>query len=170
MAITDELRCILELLEQGFYELKFAFEGMDSINLWRRPAESILSAGEIAGHLAYWEAVRLAGEGEDLSLCNVKSLLVDNRFRYFSHNLPSEISPELAAMSPEDVWFELQRVHAESLQNLDLINPDTDAKIPGDPSGFTYKQYLQYAVFHTAYHCGQIYTIRHLLGETTPDN
>jgi hypothetical protein len=45
-----------------------------------------------------------------------------------------------------------------------------EAKIPGDPSGFTYGSYLEYAVFHTAYHVGQMYSVRHLLGEQTPDN
>ena len=29
---------------------------------------------------------------------------------------------------------------------------------------------LTYAAIHVAYHVGQIYTVRHLLGETTPDN
>ena len=53
----------LRLLEQGYDEVKFAFEGLADNNVWKRPAEGLLSVGELAGHIAYWEAVRLAGEG-----------------------------------------------------------------------------------------------------------
>ena len=53
----------LRLLEQGYHEVKFAFEGLADDNVWKRPAEGLLCVGELAGHIAYWEAVRLAGEG-----------------------------------------------------------------------------------------------------------
>src|SRR5436309_3421107 len=55
----------LSILELGHYELKIAFEGLADENVWKRPAEGLLSVGELAGHIAYWEAVRLAGEGGD---------------------------------------------------------------------------------------------------------
>src|SRR5205807_8520445 len=55
----------LSVLELGHYELKIAFEGLADENVWKRPAEGLLSVGELAGHIAYWEAVRLAGEGGD---------------------------------------------------------------------------------------------------------
>src|SRR5262249_48731193 len=77
----------LRLVEQGYYEVKFAFEGLADENVWKRPAEGLLSVGELAGHIAYWEAVRLAGEGEDLANCKVSSPLVDNRFRYYPNTI-----------------------------------------------------------------------------------
>jgi len=49
-------------LGQGYYEAKFAFEGFADENVWKRPAPGLLSVGELARHIAYWEAVRLAGE------------------------------------------------------------------------------------------------------------
>ena len=160
----------LKLLEQGFYELKFAFEGLSREHVWKRPAEGLLSVGELAGHMAYWEAVRLAGEGEDLSKCRVKSLLVDNRFSYYPRTLGTPPSEEQQAMTAEQVFGELLRVHAESIAHFKALNPDPAARIPGCPTGFTYGGYLEYAVFHTAYHIGQMYSLRHLLGEETPDN
>src|SRR5438067_1954812 len=74
----------LELLEEGYYEVKFAFEGLADENVWKRPAAGLLSVGELAGHIAYWEAVKLAGEGRepepDLAECRVSSPLIDHRF------------------------------------------------------------------------------------------
>src|ERR1041384_7799159 len=96
----------LKLLDLGYYEVKFALEGLADENVWRRPAEGLLSIGELAGHIAYWEAVRLAGEGgepqpeangaalmPDLAKCRVSSLLIDPRFGYYPTTLatpPSE--------------------------------------------------------------------------------
>lgn len=60
------LEAYLKLLGQGFYEATFAFEGLADENVWKRPSEGLLSVGELAGHIAYWEAVRLTGEGGEL--------------------------------------------------------------------------------------------------------
>ena len=35
----------LKLLEAGFYEVGFAFEQLSNENVWRRPAERLLSVG-----------------------------------------------------------------------------------------------------------------------------
>ena len=51
----------LEVLELGYFEVQFAFEGLADENVWKRPAAGLISVGELAGHIAYWEAVRLAG-------------------------------------------------------------------------------------------------------------
>ncbi|HLK61412.1 MAG TPA: DinB family protein [Chthonomonadaceae bacterium] len=160
----------LELLEQGYYEVKFAFEGLADTNVWKRPAAGLLSVGELAGHLAYWEAIRLAGEGEDLEKCRVQSPLIDNRFRYYPKTLATAPSEQHLAMTAEQVCAELLRAHEESVAHFKALSPDPGACIPGDPTGFTYGGYLKYAGFHIAYHTGQMYSVRHLLGEETPDN
>lgn len=160
----------LKLLEVGYYEVKFAFEGLADENVWKRPAEGLLSVGELAGHMAYWEAIRLAGEGEDLEKCQVSSPLIDQRFRYYQATLPTSPSEQHRTMTAEQVHSELLRVHAEAIAHFKALNPDPDTRIPGYPTGFTYREYLEYAVFHTAYHTGQMFSVRHLLGEETPDN
>lgn len=159
----------LQLLEQGYFEVKFAFEGLADENVWKRPAEGLLSVGELAGHIAYWEAIRLAGEGADLEKCRVSSPLIDPRFRYYSTTtaLPTETR---LAMTAEQVYSELLRTHEEVVAHFKALNPDPDTRIPGCPTGFTYGEFLQYAVFHLAYHTGQMYSARHLLGEEPPDN
>jgi hypothetical protein len=160
----------LEMLEEGYYEIKFAFEGLADEHVWKRPAPGLLSVGELAGHHAYWEAVRLAGDREDPTQCCVSSPLVDPRFRYYPASIATSPSEEHLAMTADQVYQELLRVHRAALAHFKAVNPDPAARIPGCPTGFTYSEYLKYSVFHLAYHTGQMYSVRHLLGEETPDN
>jgi hypothetical protein len=160
----------LKLLELGYHELKIAFQGLADEHVWKRPAPGLLSVGELAGHVAFWEAVRLAGEGPDPAKCRIRSPLIDARFRYYPETLASAPTDEHLAMSAEQVCRELVRVHEEAIAHFRTMNPDPAARIPGCPTGFTYGQYLEYAVFHVAYHTGQIYSVRHLLGEKPEDN
>ena len=166
----EMVETFLKLLEQGYYEVKFVFEGLTDDNVWKRPAAGLLCVGELSGHIAYWEAVRLAGEGEELAKCQVSSPLIDNRFRYYPTTLASAPSEQHLAMTAQQVCEELLRVHEEAVACFKALNPDPNLRIPGCPTGFTYGQYLEYAVFHLAYHTGQMYSVRHLLGEKTPDN
>jgi len=173
----------LKLLAQGFYEVKFAFEGLADENVWKRPAEGLLSVGELAGHIAYWQAVRLAGEGgepdpdangvsmlPDLAKCCVSSQLIDHRFAYYSKTTAATPSEQLLAMTAEQVCSELLRVHEESVAHFKALNPELDNSAPGWPQGWTYRGFLEYLVFHIGYHTGQMYSVRHLLGDQTPDN
>ena len=160
----------LKLLEQGYYEVKFAFEGLADDNIWKRPAPGLLSVGELAGHIAYWEAVKLAGEGEDPAKCRVSSLLIDLRFSYYPTTKVTPPSEEHLAMTAEQVCRELLRVHAEAVAHFKALNPNLESSAPGWPPDHTYGFFLEYAVFHVAYHTGQMYSVRHLLGEQTPDN
>jgi hypothetical protein len=154
----------------GYYELKIAFEGLADENVWKRPAPGLLSVGELAGHIAFWEAVRLAGEGPDPAQCRVSSLLIDGRFRYYPETIATPPSEQHRAMTAEQVCRELLRVHEEAVAHFKALSPDPKTRIPGCPTGFTYAEYLEYAVFHIAYHTGQMYSARHLLGEETTDN
>jgi hypothetical protein len=165
----------LEFLEEAYYEIKFAFEGLADANVWKRPAEGLLSVGELAGHVAFWEAVKLAGDcggREDLdpAKCPVKSPLIDRRFRYYPDILPTPPSEHHLAMTAQQVCDELMRVHQESAELFKMRNPSMEAQVPGFWDGYTYASMLKYASFHVAYHTGQMYSARHLLGEETPDN
>src|SRR5438874_9798908 len=103
----------LGCLELGYYELKCAFEGLADENVWKRPTDGLLSVGELAGHIAFWEAVRLAGDGPDPAQCRVCSPLIDRRFRYYPATLATPPSEQHLAMTAEQVGRELQRVHEE---------------------------------------------------------
>ena len=175
----------LEILEEGYYEIGFAFDGLADHNVWKRPADGLLSIGEIAGHVAYWQAVRLTGEGghatqeresptdipvPNLDKCRVKSPLIDHRFSYYTTNLTTPPSEEHLSMTAKQVCDELLRVHRESVAYFKSINPGLESHPPGWPPRYTFHAFLTYMAFHVAYHTGQIYSARHLLGENAPDN
>ncbi|SRR6266516_5770921 len=164
----------LACLELAYFEVTEAFKGLADEHVWKRPAEGLLSVGEIAGHVAHWEAVRLAGEGgepwPDLAKCRVSSPLIDWRFRYYPTTIANPPSEQHLAMSAEQVCRELVRVHEEAVAHFKARNPDLESAAPGWPPPWTYREFLKYAVFHVSYHTGQIYSARHLLGEETPDN
>lgn len=160
----------LKLLKLGYFELTEAFKGLADENVWKRPAPELLSVGELAGHIAFGEATRLAGNGLDPAECRISSPLIDRRFRYYPETLATPPSEQHLTMTAEQVCQELLRVHDESLSHFKALNPDPDTQIPGCQTGFTYAEFLEYAVFHVSYHTGQMYSVRHLLGEETPDN
>ncbi|MBC8135940.1 MAG: DUF664 domain-containing protein [Fibrella sp.] len=179
------LETYLDLLDMEYFEIGEAFKGLTDENVWKRPADSMLSVGEIAGHICYWEASRLAGGGgnldehvaTDTDACRVSSPLIDSRFAYYPKTLASSPSEEHLAMTANDVFRELMRVHTESVAIFRESNPDLDSDATGWssgatgwPEGMTHKDILKYLVFHVAYHTGQIYSVRHLLGEKTVDN
>lgn len=168
------LEAYLSVLELGYFEVQEAFKELPNENVWKRPAEGLLSVGELAGHIAYWEAVRLGGDCgrdpmPDLTKCQVSSLLIDHRFAYYPVTLEHPPSEAHLAMTAEEVCRELVRVHEESVAHFKTLNPDLDSTPPGHP-GYTYREFVKYLAFHVGYHTGQIYSVRHLLGEKTPDN
>ena len=168
------LETYLEILEEGYYEAKFAFEGLADENVWKRPAEGILSMGELAGHVAYWEGVRFAGEGgepkPDPAKCRIKSPLIDVRFSYYPTTIATPPSEEHLSMSAAQVCDDFVRVHNEAIANLKTLNPDLDSSPLGFDPYYTYRVMLKYAIFHVDYHTGQMYTVRHLLGDQPTDN
>ena len=164
----------LDALDLCYLEVTEVFKGLADEHVWSRPAPGLLSVGELAGHVAYWEAVRFGGEAEDgsstrdLTTCKIASPLLDARFSYYSTTLVTLPSSAHLAMSAEEVRNDLLRVHKEAMESLKGRNPDLESKAPYWHS--TYRELLKYVAFHSAYHTGQMYSVRHLLGEETPDN
>ena len=162
----------LAVLDEGYYEVNEALIGLADDHVWKRPANRLLSIGEVAGHVAYWLPMRLTAERDEhdpaAAGCRVSGPLIDPRFRYYPTILATGPSEEQRAMTAAQVCSELLRVHRESAAYVKALNPDLDSHPPAWPQ--TYRSYLSYAAFHVAYHAGQNYCARHLLGETTPDN
>jgi hypothetical protein len=174
----------LQIIELGYFEVGEAFAGLADEHVWKRPAKGLLSIGEMAGHVAYWEAVKFAGDGgesaspdpiadhgfADLSRCRVKSPLVNQRFRYQPDTLATSPSSEHLAMTAHQVHSELLRVHNEAIGYFKSLDLNLESPLPGWPPQYKCGDFLKYAAFHISYHTGQMYSARHLLGETTPDN
>lgn len=168
------LETYLDLLDLCYFEVTEAFGGLADENLWKRPAPALLSVGELAAHIAYGEALRFSGENSDGSAdrdmikCKVKSPILDVRFRYYTTTVDTAPTPEQLALGATTVLSELTRVHDESMVHLKERNPDLDSPAP-EWHG-SYRELLKYLVFHASYHIGQMYSVRHLLGDETPNN
>ena len=164
----------LKSLDLCYFEVTEAFKGLANEHVWKRPTPRLLSVGELAGHIAYWEAVRFASDSadgksyRDLSNCRISSPLLDERFSYYTGTVDTAPSDEQLAMTAEQVSGELLRVHKEAMEHLKALNPVMASQAPHWHAD--YNDFLRYVAFHIAYHTGQMYTIRHLLGETPPDN
>ncbi len=160
------IEAYLALLDLGYYEAQFAFEGLADENVWKRPSKDLLSVGELAGHTAYWLAMRFTGDGageeRDVAKLKISSPLIHPHFRYYPCVNETPLSAEHLAMTAEQVWAELKRVKEEAVEHFKALN------VTEEGSGEV--EFIKYAVFHVSYHVGQMYTVRHLLGEETPDN
>lgn len=169
----------LDQLELAYFEASVAFENLKDEHVWARPAERLVSIGELAGHIAVWQALRFAGEGDEQGnpvpdTCHVSSPLISRRFAYHPMSMETPPSEEHRAMGAADVWNELKRVHEESVAVLKSRPLDLDAPPPGwdkgGSTGGTLREMLKYQIFHVGYHVGQIYSARFLLGDSPPDN
>lgn len=150
---------LLKAWDVAHWELGEAFDGMPDSDLWTRPHPRLLSVGEIAAHIASSEAAYFVGG-------KIETPLLDARVRYYPHNIES---PFEAALGAAALYEEVQRIHQaaraallENLPNAEATNPYRE--------DWTWAQTLEYMVFHVAYHTGQVYSVRHILGHETVDN
>lgn len=160
------LYTLIEAWDEGHREFDIAFENLSDEDLWRRAHPRLLSVGELAGHVAYWQGVWVMGDGNDrpdLAQLPIESPLIDHRFRYYTSNVEA---PAALGLGVAEVLAEVARVHEaakQSLRGKEITDP-----YPGQWD--TYGKLVSYQVFHVAYHTGQIYSVRHLLGHATEDN
>ena len=148
----------VEAWDIAHWELTLAFEGLDDIDLWRRPHPNLLSIGELAGHVA-------SSEGQ-LAQPIPESPLVDRQFGYYLNQVDDPIALDLTV---DQVLAELQKVH-EAAKAAALAVEDVNAKVHWRDD-WTWFQCVQYiACFHVGYHTGQAFSVRHLFGHKTNDN
>ena len=159
-----------KLFEQAYFELGEAFSGLAEANVWKRPASGLLSVGELAGHMAVGGVVWLAGGDGKTVPEGFDSPLLDPRFRYYPYTLASSPSEAQRALNAERVLSETLRLFRGAWAALRERNPALGDRPEGQEMMPTWDDLIRYQTFHLPYHTGQIYTVRHLLGETPPDN
>lgn len=143
----------------GHWELGEAFGGMPDGDLWTRPHPRLLSVGELAAHIAFAEDANMAGG-------ITGSVLSSKAVSYYPDIVAHPFSVPLTA---RELYQEVQRVHGLVKESLTASPLDPDARNPWRED-WTWRQTLEYMVFHMAYHTGQIYSVRHALGHETVDN
>jgi hypothetical protein len=163
---------LIDAWSEGHRELAIALDDLEDKDVWVRPHPRLLSIGELVGHITYYEAIRtsasepISQDQPDLSKVRIKSVLIDPRFRYYSPNVEELVTLDIGA---KQLAAEVKRVHEEA--KTEVLKLDPDYKDPmASLVGWTWGYHLQYRSFHVAYHCGQIYSVRHLLGHTPEDN
>ena len=160
------LALLIGAWDEGHREFAIALGGLADDELWKRPHPGLLSVGELAGHIAYWQAVWVMGGGNhhpDLTSLPVRSPLVDDGFRYYTSSVDRPFAVELGT---SQVLEEVARVHEAA--NSFVSGFGKDDAYPGQWG--TWGNLVQYQAFHVAYHTGQAYSVRHLLGHETEDN
>lgn len=150
---------LLESLDQAHWELSEALGGMPDADFWKRPSPELLSVGELICHIATGEAASFIGREHS-------NPLVTPLAGYYESGVNE---PFQLPLTVAEAWAELEAVHKACCQAFADLGPDLDALNPlrGD---WTWRYTLQYMAFHVAYHAGQIYSVRHLLGHKTPNN
>jgi uncharacterized damage-inducible protein DinB len=156
MSETDRL---LESLAQAHWELGEALTGLPDADVWRRADPRLLSVGEIVSHIAYGEVDAFLGG-------QFETPLRTEAVRYYPYTVEAPVS---TGMGAEALVAELARVHEACIAAFRAANPSLESKNPYRTE-WTWAYILQYMAFHVAYHAGQIYCVRHLLGHQTVDN
>ncbi len=150
---------LVKALDEAQWELSEALKDLPDADTWRRPDPRLLSVGELAAHVGYWEAMSFVGEG-------FESPLVTAAASYYASSVGAPFEMSITGHAIGD---EVKRIH-EAMKaaflaegnELDGMNPYRE--------GWTWGYTLRYQAFHVAYHAGQIYSVRHLLGHETADN
>lgn len=157
---------LIEAWDEGHREFAIALGEISTEDLWKRAHPRLLSVGELAGHVAYWQAVWVLGEGDprpDLERLPVRSPLLDHAFRYYTGSVDSPVRLDLDA---NRLLEEVMRVHEAAKAAVAVKGKDD----PYPGQWRTWGAVVQYQVFHVAYHTGQAYSVRHLMGHETEDN
>lgn len=150
---------LVKALDSAVWEVSEAFKGLEDADVWKRPSPRLLSIGELAAHIAYWEAQSFFGDA-------FESPLATPYARYYTASVDT---PFELPMDAEEVYAELKRVHEACKASLESEPHDSEDPNPYR-EGWTWGYVLTYQAFHIAYHTGQMYSVRHFLGHVTADN
>jgi uncharacterized damage-inducible protein DinB len=145
-------------LDSAIWEMGEVFDGLKDEDVWVRPHPRLLSLGELAAHIAYGEAQSFFKD--------FASPLVTENIRYYPVTVDQPLS---VGMGAQELYAEVKRVHEACKEKFLTEKPDLDSKSPYREE-WTWSYVLEYMAFHIAYHTGQMYSVRHLMGHETNNN
>lgn len=153
------MEVLVKSIDCAIWELGEAFSGLQDEDLWKRPSPEVLSVGELAAHCAYGEIQAFMGG-------DLESPLNTSAAEYYPHTVATPFS---LPMTADEVFSEIKRVH-EACKASILSEPKEYEDQNPWRADWTWGYSLIYIAFHYAYHTGQMYSVRHLLGHETADN
>jgi len=150
--------------DAAHWEFSLVFEDLSDEDLWRRTHPNLLSVGEIVCHMVYWQT-NYATKLNPASM--IESPLRRDEARYY---LTSVGSPLVLAMSVDEVAKEFDRVQKLVKETFLQIDAEESSVLTVEGPGRTFGEFADYMVFHVAYHTGQAFSVRHVMGHKTNDN
>lgn len=170
--MDQEVRNLIEAWHWMYFETDLVLGGIKDEHLHLRPGANLIAISEHLAHVARSEASiicrYLAGQ-QDAEWQT--SVLTKDIFGWPPTMLEQPIDPDLAAMGLSEIAAEYLNLHERCYQvalTLDLspdhVFDDAWERVT------TVRDRLRIAAYHVAYHAGQIYSVRHMLGEDTPEN
>jgi uncharacterized damage-inducible protein DinB len=148
----------LKPMDSAIWEMSEAFDALSDQDLWTRAHPRLLSVGELAAHVAFGEVRWLHPD--------FTSPLVNDQASYYLHSVNQPLRLDIGT---EALYAEVKRVHEACKDHIIKEQPDLAGKLPGRED-WTWGYTLEYMAFHIAYHTGQMYSVRHLLGHETSNN
>ena len=150
--------------DAAHWEFSLVFEDLTDDDLWRRAHPNLLSVGEIVCHMVYCQTNYASKLNPARA---IDSPLRRDEARYY---LTSVDQPLVLQMSVAEVAEEFDRVQKAVKQTFLQIEVERDAPLTIEGPGRTFGEFADYMVFHVAYHTGQAFSVRHLMGHRTNDN
>jgi hypothetical protein len=171
--MDEAVRTLVNAWDWSYVDFDMAFEGMSHETLHRRASESQISIAEVAAHTIYSEAsiilrylldVPKEGWGDHFML--------RDPYGWPPRILEVPSDPALLAMSVAEVKGAWRDHHQSFHRQLEPFQLSANHRFVDEWSEAApdVETRLRFAAYHVAYHIGQIYTLRQVLGENTPDN
>lgn len=150
--------------DSAHWEFSLIFEELSNTDLWLRPDPKLLSVGELTCHMANAQI----GFAKKLDpACGIESPLARAEAGYY---LSSVDQPIALPMTVEEVAQEFDRVQKAVKHVFLRSSAERETPLSFEGPGRTFGEFADYMVFHVAYHTGQAFSARHLMGHRTNDN
>ena len=150
--------------DSAHWEFSLVFEGLQDDDLWRRAHPNLLSVGEIVCHMVYWQ---LNYANKFMPEAGLASPLNREEARYYPTTL---VGPLELGLTVKQVAEEFDRVQKAVKAVFLAVDAERDTPLSIEGPGRTFGEFADYMVFHVAYHTGQAFSVRHLMGHRTNDN
>lgn len=167
------MRELIEAWHWSYVDFDMIFEGLAEKHLHARPGPGALSISEGCAHLMRSEASiilrYLFGEPPELW---EDHFMLKAPYGWPPDILMAPVDLRLREMTAKEIRLMVLDRHERLYQRSSSLDLPLDHRFEDDWSGPapTVEVRLRFAAYHVAYHAGQMYEARHLLGETTPDN
>lgn len=170
--MEPEVAHLIEAWHWMYFETNLVLGGIAAEHLHVRPAPTLLSISEHLAHVARSEAsIVLRYLGGQSPETWTHSPLLHGVFGWPPTMLESPVSHMLTPFTVEGITTEYLRCHEHCYQMAQKLSLSSDHSFSDDwDRVVTVRDRLRIAAYHVAYHHGQIYSVRHLLGEETPEN